>query len=87
MALRHHVVLNYVGPDDGEKLQVFYNGENSMHDGSKEAWSYSAGKWKIVIGKAYAHDDMFYSSVQIDELIFFNRALTVDEISQIYSSA
>ena len=76
-----HVVLNYIGPNDGEGIRIYYNGEKVKSDTTKLAGSTSAGDGRIGVGKIHIDSDHGYSSVQVDELIFFNHNSTSDEIA------
>ena len=75
-----HVVLNYIGPNDGKVFGVYYNGVQEGNHTVKSG-SHSAGDGRIVVGRALTDLDGFYASVQVDELTFFNQALTQEEIT------
>ena len=45
------------------------------------------GDGRIVVGRRYTDRDQQYSSVQVDELIFFNKALTTTDIALLYNTA
>ena len=55
-------------------------------DTTKNVQSRSAGDGRIVVGRYFTDMDQWYSSVEVDELVFFNRALTVDDIETLYQS-
>ena len=59
---------------------MFFNGEEVASDTTKYATPRSAGDTRIVVGRRYTDWDRDYASITIDELIFFNRFLKVDEI-------
>ena len=40
---------------------------------------------KIVIGKFFADIDHYYTSMDVDELLFFNHTLTTQEINSLYN--
>ena len=82
-----HVVLNYIGPNDGEGIRVFYDGEEVASDTTKYASPLSAGDGRIVVGRHFPYQDWNYASVQVDELIYFNAVLTSDDVQSIYNSA
>ena len=77
-----HVVLNYIGPNDGQGIRIFYDGQEVASDTSKYATSKPAGDGRIVVGRLLTNRnfDHDYASITIDEFIFFNRFLKVDEI-------
>ena len=82
-----HVVLNYIGADNGEGIKMFIDGSKVTSDTTKTAHSSLAGDGMIVVGRIYTDKDQSYTSVQVDELIFFNRALTSVEVQSVYNSA
>ena len=86
-SLWSHIVLNYIGPDDGQGIQLYDDGTTSaMHyiDNTKEAGSYSPGDGNVVLGRYYTdfYDDSDpYTGVKIDELLFFNTKLDSTEVA------
>ena len=76
-----HIVLNYIGPNDGQGITIYINGTEVGSDTSKSAGPYSAGDGRIVVGRLFTDSDKWYSSVQVDELSFFNCHLSPAEIS------
>ena len=54
---------------------------------SMGAWSLTAGDGRIVVGRRYTSSDEKYASVMVDELVFFDAALTSDDVQSIYNSA
>ena len=75
-----HVVINYIGSDNGEGIHIYYDGVEAGSDTSKFAASYGIGDSRIVIGRLYTDRDERYASVELDELMFFNVKLTNSEI-------
>ena len=75
-----HLVLNYIGPQNGQGIRMFYDGTEVAHDTSLCCTPQQPGNGRILVGKPRIDLDNYYSSVQLDELIFFNRALTMEEI-------
>ena len=82
-----HIVLNYIGPNVGQGIILYNNGEEWRSDTNKYGGTYSAGDGKIVVGREYTTIDDSYTSMQIDELIYFNQALSDDEIQLIYNAS
>ena len=82
-----HAVLNYIGPNDGEGIRLFLNGAVVISDTTGSAQSASVGNGRIVVGRIFPDRDQDYTSVQVDELIYFNAALTIDHVQSIYNSA
>ena len=81
-----HIVLNYIGPYNGERITLHINGEEVKSDTTKYGGSYSAGDGRIVVGREYTDKDDRYSSVQIDELVFFNHHLSSAEIAALVTA-
>ena len=84
---RIHIVLNYIGPNDGEGTVIYYDGAEVTSDTTKIPQSYSPGDARIVVGRFYTNYYQNYGSFMVDELIYFNAALTTDDVSSIYNSA
>ena len=82
-----HIVGNYIGPNDGEGVRMFINGAEVASDTTKWIQSFSAGDGRIIIGRIYTNGDNDHASVQVDELIYINAALTSDDVQSIYNSA
>ena len=77
-----HIVLNYIGPKDGEGIKIFIKGAQVASDTITSRGPYPTGDGRIVVGKKNTDEqNLFYASVQVDELRFFNRYLTQEEIS------
>ena len=81
-----HIVLNYIGPNDGQGIRIYFDGLKVKSDTDKRARSYSAGNGRIVVGRKFTNQDRDYVSVEMDELIFFNAALRSDNVQSIYNS-
>ena len=82
-----HVVLNYIGPNNGEGIRIYYDGTLVASDISKYGSTNEPGNGRIVVGKFFTNRNSDYASVQVDELMFFNQTLTSDEVQAIYNSA
>ena len=78
-----HIVVNYMGTNNSESIQLFMDGEEKSSDTMKDAGTYSAGDARIVVGRVFRDWDRDYTSLEIDELIFFNRNLILDEITSL----
>ena len=79
-----HVVMNYIGPSNGQGIRVFMDGREVASSSTKMSRGGGAGDGKIVVGKLFTVVE-FYSSLQVDELIFFDQALNLDEIRALYN--
>ena len=80
-----HIVVNYIGPNNGEGIRIFYDGQEVMNSTVKKGGPYPAGDGRIVVGRTFTDEDRFYASMQIDELIFFNKALSTNDIKLLYN--
>ena len=81
-----HIVMNYIEPNDGEGIRMFVNGTEVASDTDTIEWSSSAGDGRIVVGRQITNVDFNYASFQVDELLYFNAALTSDDVQLIYNS-
>ena len=81
------IVGNYIRPNDGEGVKLYINGAEVASDTTMTAQLYLAGDGRIAVGRFYPDRDQQYASVEVDELIYFNAALTIDDIQSIYNSA
>ena len=77
----------YLGPNNGQGISIYYNGTEEGSATTKAGGPYSAGDGRIVVGRIYTNLDQDYASFEVDELIYFNAALTSDDVQSIYNSA
>ena len=70
-----HIVLNYFGPNDGQGIQVYFNGVEVGQDTSKASKSFSTGDGRVVLGRRKTDSDKSYASADVDEVLFFNTKL------------
>ena len=80
-------MLNYIGPNEGEGIRIYYNGAEVASATTKTVRSYPSGDGRIVVGRHFTNEDRRYISMQVDELIYFNAVLTSDDVQSIYNSA
>ena len=83
-------MVSFIGPNDGQGLRIYYDGveaRNSRPDRSPSRKSNSTiqrnSERGIVIGRFNYKIDQLYASVQVDEMFFFNQALTETEITSL----
>ena len=67
--------------EDKDEIQIYNNAEKVATDKTKAAGKNSKGNGRIVIGRHFSGSDGKYASVEMDELLFFNQALTEKEIT------
>ena len=78
--------MNYVGPDEGQGIRVYNDGKLIASDTTKTDETNLPSDGRIVIGRADLNHVgtpnffSFYASVEVDELLIFNRTLTEPEI-------
>ena len=82
-----HIVLNYIGPNDGQGIRVYYDGVQVDSATTTEATPHSTADGRIVVGRWYTDFEGDYSGVQVDELLFFNGTLSSDDINALYTAA
>ena len=80
-----HVMMIYTGTGNGEGIIVYYNGVEVARTTANGGGSYSTGDGRVAVGRYHTDKDERYATVAVDELIFFNRALTSDETATMYN--
>ena len=78
-----HVVLNYIGPEEGQGIQVYLDGVLAKSDDTKASVIFAAGDGRVAIGRTYPNLDGLYGDVNVDELLFFNEKLTGNQAQEI----
>ena len=81
-----HLVMNYIGPNEGQGIRVYYDGKEAASETTKITASHSAGDGRVLVGRIYTDRDELYASVQVDELTFFNKTLNTAAIMAMYKS-
>ena len=79
-----HLVLNYIGPNNGQGVRMFIDGQEVASGTTQISRSGSVGDGRVVVGRTFINHQL-HSSVQVDELVFFNQALSLDQIRTLYS--
>ena len=78
-------MLNFIGPNSGEGIQAFSNGAFiSQHQSGAEG-DHPDSDGQMVIGRRYPNRSIDYAHVEVDELIFFNEALSNEEVRELYN--
>ena len=77
-----HVVLNF----KGNGIWLFLDGIEKEGTTSKDQGTYSPGDGRIFVGKRYTDLNGSYVSMDVDEVIYFNKALSDEEISDLHMS-
>ena len=81
-----NLIFNYLSTNEGDGIQIFYNGEEVGSNSNKQGGPLSTGNGRLVVGRRFTKSNQDYASVEIDELVFFNRALSNVEVESIYES-
>ena len=76
-----HLAVNFISPVGGFK--VYNNGMEGGSGAINLGGSYSIADGRIAIGRRLTGVDGNYASVEVDELLFFNAALSEEEIMMI----
>ena len=80
-----HIVFNIIGPNDGEGFTIYHDGKLALNVTSFYRRRSHAFDGKIVIGNFFPDRDSQsnYASFEIDELLFFNKCLTKEEVQML----
>ena len=79
-----HLVLNFKGV--GKGFQVFIDGTLVSSQPTIESSHRAPGDGRLVLGRRYPNSDNFYSSIDLDEVVFFNRKLTEPEVGTMHKN-
>ena len=79
-----HLVVVYLGPNNGQGLVVYINGTNKRRDTLRYEDVHLTGNGELVIGRRCTNLDHSYTSVAVDELTLWNRELSAKEIKNLY---
>ena len=80
-----HLVLNFIGPNSGEGIQAFSDGILRERHQSGAEGTHTVSDGQMVIGRRYPNRSQDYAHVEVDELIFFNQALSAEEVRDLYN--
>ena len=81
-----HVVINYFGPNEGEGITVYHNGQEIGSDTTRFPLpdTNTPGEGRMALGRDPIGDEDFYGfygSVEVEDLRFFNQNLTAEAIA------
>ena len=79
-----YLVLTYIGPNNGQGIQAFKDGTPIKNRG-EGVGDHTVGDGRVVVGKKYIYINNYYSHVEMDELIFFNKALLEEEVRELHN--
>ena len=77
-----HVVINFIGAEEG--AEAYIDGRlQSRRAKYKQAGRHTAGAGRVVVGRFSTEQDLSYTSLEMDELLFVNQTLTTEEITSL----
>ena len=80
-----HVVLVYRGPENGQGISIYHNGELQGNDASRSnASNQAAPSGVLKIGKLFENPTSArYAKLIMDELLIWNKQLSLTEIQEV----
>ena len=78
-------MINYFGSEEGQGFVTYVNGEVVRSQRDAVTPQTREGNGRIVIGRLYTEIDVEYTSMDMDELLFFNTYLTDYDIDLLYN--
>ena len=79
--------MNFIRPDNGQGIQIYHGGELAGRGDTKSGLKHSPGDGRVVLGRVFTDSNSYYASVDVDEILFFNKALTGGDIRDIKNMA
>ena len=84
----YHLVFNYTGESPaggGDSVVIYHDGAEVGSSTDKVSYSTTAGQGVAVIGRQFVQSELELASVMVNELSFFNRHLTEEEVQILYN--
>ena len=78
-----HTVMVYNGPLKG--IIIYVDGQLVGKDTDGGTQKYDENVRRLVIGRRSSDEDEDYASAVVDELMFWNRRLTSEDVEEMYS--
>ena len=78
-----HVVMNYIGPEDGQGIRIYVDGIETGSDVTKIGYLSQPGEGRIVVGRLHTDQNENYASVEVDELMFFNATINDSQVTML----
>ena len=78
-----HIVLNYIGPNNGQGIRIYEDGVLTGSDDMKSSRAIASGNGRVVVGRIYTNYDAQHGGIDADELLFFNQALGDQQVLDI----
>ena len=78
-----YATMNFLGPNNGQGIEVYYDGALMGSATSKFSYWPNAGDGKLAVGRTYIEQDQDYAGFDLDELLLFNTKLTIQQITDL----
>ena len=75
-------MVNYKANES--RMEVYYNGERRYSATRGHPFPFVPGNGIVQIGRRFTDTDSSYTSMEADDLLFFNTSLTQSDITSIY---
>ena len=79
----HQVVLVFHGLNNGEGITVYNNGTQMAMQSMKTEEALQMGDGRVIIGRLYTELNGAYCSVEVDDLMLWNEALTQQDVAKL----
>ena len=80
-----HLVLNFIGPKKEEGIELFRDGALITSYQTQIEYQLTPGEGRLTLGRWTVTRDSDYPTIDVDEVVFFNRKLTAPEVETIYN--
>ena len=78
-------MVNFYGIEDEGVFTMYLNGVKAGRPRHTTASNhYAEGSGEVVVGRLHPSKDEMYSSIMVDELIFYNRKLCAEELQDLF---
>ena len=79
-------MFNYIGTNNAEGIAIYHDGAEVGSSTQKTSYIRNARPGVVVIGRYFVQfQETYYASVMVDELLFFNRNLNLQEVQILYN--
>ena len=79
-----HLVHNFIGPNNGQGIRTYVDGVYAVSDTTKTPRNRNPADGRVYAGNSAIEK---YTSVDVDELLFFNHKLSDQQVEQIKNMA
>ena len=78
-------MFNYIGTNNADGVAIYHDGVEMEGNTQKTANTKNKGPGVAVLGRYFVQLEQYFASVMVDELLFFNRYLTPQEVQILYN--